>query len=121
MNLVDWYLLQMFEEEKKKNEEMILKNQISQINHEIQRLLAEFGQNYIDEKFETWEGKNRNVLVNSKIFPLSYLNNFESSEVAWYCLEFAFYLLKENDADINEQHISYELNQIKNRLSYLSP
>jgi hypothetical protein len=74
--VVNWYL-----NEEKKRKEQQEKNEISLLNRRLQQLLMEMKPQIDVEKYREQTKKIERKLVQSSIWNLRYLNNFENKEV----------------------------------------
>lgn len=118
MNFFDpftWY-----EEEEKKRQETMKLNEISIINRELQSLLHKVIHHIDISKYEEFEQQlvYQYRVVNSNLQHLSWVNNFESDEVA--LAQALFILHITNNETIEEiDYILYRLEQLMNQLSQI--
>ena len=83
MNLYDGY--QWFLEQERKRKEQMKKNQLSIINHQLQKLLSEVCHWIADwKKYDDVENQlvHRFGIVQSSLWDLRWANNYESEKVA---------------------------------------
>lgn len=96
---MDWYM-----KEEQKREERLIKNQTHLLNQELARVILKLSSNVNESDYEDVIDEYNRELVQSSVWRLGYLNNFENPLVIGIQLAFIALIIEREDEKGNGTH-----------------